>query len=321
MTSSAYDLIRRVDAGSDLGPVLAQILREQLARQQAGDGVLHLPLVGAEAVLAADTQYHVTPELFLQVSGVEHFRCGKQELAAGAGECTLLPRFTPHAERGTRAADGREFHFLVVCPNEQELVFILCGAAGDGTIQPMASLSCREPGLAQCVQHLCDALAERRERQVAAGEPPPPDAGARLLLSGLLLLLLQFVEGRQRHQQAEASPVLPDKVGRTRRLVAVHLADPRLSLGMIAGILKCSPAYLSHLFFTETGRHLTDHINRRRVEMAEQLIRRGGLNLKEIAWACGFRNAAYFSRVFRRVNGQSPRLYRHSHLADSAGRA
>lgn len=309
--AGAYELFQGLEAGGDIAAAVRQALREQLARLAAGKLVLRVPRVGAEAVLAADAQYHVTPELFLQLSGEEHFRCGMQALTARAGECTLMPRLTPHAERGVRGTDGRAFHFMVICPTEQQVVFILCGAAADGTIQPQTHLDWREPGLAQCVLRLCDALAERRGEPVAA--VPETDAGAGLLLGGLLQLLLQAADERDgRPAEVAAPPLLPDKVDRACRLVSVHLADPRLSLGMIARILKCSPAYLSHLFRTATGRHLTEYIHRRRVEMAEQLIRRGGLALKEVAWACGFRNAAYFSRVFRRLNGRPPRLYRQS---------
>ncbi len=49
-----------------------------------------------------------------------------------------------------------------------------------------------------------------------------------------------------------------------------------------------------------------------RVRRAQHLLRRTTLSVKEIAFRVGVRDPLYFSRLFRKVVGQSPRAWRAS---------
>ncbi|MFA6292757.1 MAG: helix-turn-helix transcriptional regulator, partial [Victivallales bacterium] len=95
-----------------------------------------------------------------------------------------------------------------------------------------------------------------------------------------------------------------------RTIVAGSMTDPSLNVKKIAELIKCSPDYLSHAFHLETGMKLTEYINQQRTEMAKELIKSSLLSVKEIAWACGYSDPGYLTRVFRRRVGVSPRSYR-----------
>jgi len=59
-----------------------------------------------------------------------------------------------------------------------------------------------------------------------------------------------------------------------------------------------------------TGRTLHEHLIRQRVQQAKSLLGQSTLTIQEIAFQCGFQNAARFSVVFKEQQGVSPRVYR-----------
>jgi two-component system response regulator YesN len=49
------------------------------------------------------------------------------------------------------------------------------------------------------------------------------------------------------------------------------------------------------------------YLNRKRIEAAKELLAQREYNITEVGYAVGFNDASYFSRVFREVEGCSPR--------------
>ena len=78
-----------------------------------------------------------------------------------------------------------------------------------------------------------------------------------------------------------------------------------LMLYEIAGHIGLSENYFSNLFKTETGINVKNYINLLRVEKAKILLRTTNLRAYEIAERVGFKNATYFSTVFKSVTKQS----------------
>ena len=81
--------------------------------------------------------------------------------------------------------------------------------------------------------------------------------------------------------------------------------------------MKCTKRYL-HKVFSEDGETLNQYIWTHRLELCRAHLARADLAAKsitEIAFGCGFSNAAHFSRSFRARFGESPRAYRRSALA------
>jgi signal transduction histidine kinase/AraC-like DNA-binding protein/ABC-type sugar transport system substrate-binding protein len=88
-----------------------------------------------------------------------------------------------------------------------------------------------------------------------------------------------------------------------------HYQAP-FSRSEIAHALGVSENYLTHIFHRETGIALWDYLNRYRVVQAKDLLREKNDSVAIISAEVGFDDPAYFSRVFRRYVGQSPRVYR-----------
>ena len=59
-----------------------------------------------------------------------------------------------------------------------------------------------------------------------------------------------------------------------------------------------------------TGRTPMEHLNLYRIETAGELLLSTDRPVGEIAGLCGFDDASYFAKLFRRHMGCSPRRYR-----------
>ena len=100
-------------------------------------------------------------------------------------------------------------------------------------------------------------------------------------------------------------------IQRVINYVDFHLADP-LSLQVLSEIVAVNPSYLSTQFKKETGHNLTDHISQKRVQKAIFLLNSTELPIHAIAERVGILDENYFSRLFKKVQGLSPREYRKS---------
>ena len=88
-----------------------------------------------------------------------------------------------------------------------------------------------------------------------------------------------------------------------------------LSLRAIAENLSISAGYLSSLFRQETGRTITDFVSEKRIEHAAVLLRSASLQVQTVAQYCGIPDVNYFSKIFKRYHGMTPREYRKEHNA------
>ncbi len=83
-----------------------------------------------------------------------------------------------------------------------------------------------------------------------------------------------------------------------------------LSLKSMADMLNVNASYLSTLFKKETGSTLTDYCNRKRVEHALFLLNSTTMQIQDIAQHCGISDVNYFTKIFKKVVGMTPREYR-----------
>lgn len=78
----------------------------------------------------------------------------------------------------------------------------------------------------------------------------------------------------------------------------------------IAKELFLTSEYLSKLYKKKTGKILKDFINEYRVGKAKELLSSGNMSISEVALAVGFDNLSYFSTLFKKIVGVTPKEYR-----------
>lgn len=82
-----------------------------------------------------------------------------------------------------------------------------------------------------------------------------------------------------------------------------------LSLKSLAAQINVNASYLSSLFKKEVGIPLTEYVNRSRIGYAQLLLLTSELPIKAIALQCGISDIQYFSRLFKRITGITPKAY------------
>lgn len=85
-----------------------------------------------------------------------------------------------------------------------------------------------------------------------------------------------------------------------------------ISLCTIAREVGLSPTYFSSLFKKETGRGLSDYLNMVRIDKSKQLLCCTSKMIYEIAFEVGFQDYRYFSQIFKKYTGQTPRQFQGS---------
>ncbi len=98
-------------------------------------------------------------------------------------------------------------------------------------------------------------------------------------------------------------------VDQVLKYVEENYRDPDLSLSQVAQKLGYNPKYLSHLLKTKLQRGFSDYVTTVRIHHAVFLIGQGVTSVKNLAILCGYADPLYFSKVFRRIVGLSPRDY------------
>lgn len=91
--------------------------------------------------------------------------------------------------------------------------------------------------------------------------------------------------------------------------IADHLSTD-LSVTNLAEVFNYNPSYISRLFKQIEGTVLSQYIKTVRINKAKHLLRSTSLSVQSIADAVGFDTAQYFSMVFRKEVGVTPKTYR-----------
>ena len=84
------------------------------------------------------------------------------------------------------------------------------------------------------------------------------------------------------------------------------------NIEQIARQFYISKFHLCRVFKAAMKMTVVEYLNRVRIQNACRYLRHSDKDMGDIALLCGFHDAAYFSNVFKRVLGISPREYRRS---------
>lgn len=86
----------------------------------------------------------------------------------------------------------------------------------------------------------------------------------------------------------------------------------QINSNILSGVASVNSSYLSTQFKKEVGLSVVDYVNQSRVQRARMLLVTTNLPIHEISEMIGFLDENYFTRIFKRYAGISPREYRKS---------
>jgi YesN/AraC family two-component response regulator len=133
---------------------------------------------------------------------------------------------------------------------------------------------------------------------------------ARVLSKGLFTVdeTLAHVSAALEHKRRLSSEA-QRLVRRAMAYLHEHYDEP-VSRRDIAQHVGMAEDHLTHCFRQELGTTPIAYLNRYRINQAKRLLKESEQNITEIAFAVGFSDSGYFSRVFRRETGTSPEAFR-----------
>jgi AraC-like DNA-binding protein len=115
------------------------------------------------------------------------------------------------------------------------------------------------------------------------------------------------VETGANHRQIRA--LQKWRLKRVVEYVDNHLSN-RISLSDLAAVAGLSPMHFASQFRVATGLRPHEFLLRRRVCWAEELLQNSTMTIVEIALTVGFQTQRYFTTVFKKFVGRTPRQWR-----------
>ena len=128
----------------------------------------------------------------------------------------------------------------------------------------------------------------------------------QLIISALGNLIVSYVSAFRHTKPAHGI------VEEIKSNIMQNFSDPDYRLDKYLRTVPFSYDYLRKIFKAETGTTPHDYLTGLRIHMAEKLLcssESSDRNISEIAYICGYSDSLYFSRVFKKYLGCSPKKY------------
>lgn len=90
--------------------------------------------------------------------------------------------------------------------------------------------------------------------------------------------------------------------------------NQKVNVETICALVNYSRSYISHQFKSETGMSIPQMLNSIRMQKANEMLSETNMSVEEVATAVGYRDHAYFIRLFQRQYGTTPFKYRKESL-------
>jgi two-component system response regulator YesN len=89
-----------------------------------------------------------------------------------------------------------------------------------------------------------------------------------------------------------------------------------LSLKIAAERLHVNPVYLGQLFSKETERSFSQYLNQTRIKKAQYGLLNTNKPINEVGYDVGYNNPTYFFKMFRKLNGLTPKEFREKYMTN-----
>ncbi len=101
-------------------------------------------------------------------------------------------------------------------------------------------------------------------------------------------------------------------IRKAREYIDSNYMSEDISLNTVSDAVGLTPTYLSALFKKETKQNFTDYVTGLRISRAKELLCCTSKLVSEIAYEVGFRDYRYFSQIFKKQTGMTPRQFQNS---------
>ncbi len=140
------------------------------------------------------------------------------------------------------------------------------------------------------------------------GRLPQPEVNMppEKLKEYIISVLTAALQLRDVKSQQENSDIIESAI----RYIDKNYTDENISLNAVAQAINISANYLSALFSQKMESSFVEYLTQKRMSRARQLLQKTNMRSSEIAYEVGYRDPRYFSFVFRKTQGCTPRAFR-----------
>ncbi|MBR5087820.1 MAG: helix-turn-helix domain-containing protein [Ruminiclostridium sp.] len=146
------------------------------------------------------------------------------------------------------------------------------------------------------------------ERLGTVDELEPKLSTSEEMIEFLYETLMQCIRWRGRSAKENGGSTMKAALDYIER----HYMNCDISLSSVADDVGLSPSYLSMLFKKETGLNFSEHLTRHRIAKAKELLCCTSKMVYEVAYDVGFSDYRYFSQIFKKYTGMTPRQFQYS---------
>ena len=93
-------------------------------------------------------------------------------------------------------------------------------------------------------------------------------------------------------------------------IIRQEISNPDFNVDKLISTLEISRTKCYRVFKEVLQQSPSDVIINLRLQKAKELLVQGSLNISEISFECGFKDPKYFSRMFKKHYGSSPKSYK-----------
>lgn len=134
--------------------------------------------------------------------------------------------------------------------------------------------------------------------------------GFEKVCHGLLEVLLVYISRKQKLSViSESSFQLSKECAIAKRYIDTNYAQD-ITLDSLADLTHINKFYLAHSFTECIGQSPISYLTERRLAACKELLSSSNLSVTQIATSAGFSSQSYFSQIFNKKVGMSPRQYR-----------
>ena len=134
--------------------------------------------------------------------------------------------------------------------------------------------------------------------------------GFEQVCHGLLQVLLVYISRKQNLSViSDSSFQLSKECALAKRYIDSNYSQ-NITLDSLAEITHINKFYLAHSFTECVGQSPINYLTDRRLEACKELLVSSNLSVAQVATSVGFSSQSYFSQIFRKKTGMTPRQYR-----------
>lgn len=124
------------------------------------------------------------------------------------------------------------------------------------------------------------------------------------------LRLKMFLDFTNMSYIAKNKPLYSKCITKCQNFIFSHIYED-ITLSQLSKAVNLNPNYLSGLFKKEVGMTISNYIQKERIEEAKKLLILTDNSLSEICTLLNFGAQSYFSTIFKRFTGVTPKEYKH----------